>query len=156
MFIHAFVLKSRMKYGVLTVLVLLLTVGVLSAGCVGLDSPVTEPLAGDPVLGEWIGNKQTTQIDSGTGDILKISENYKVRVQADGRGTLTYHYDKRGSSSFDYSFWGDVTVSKEDNVYTIGGSSEGAYVMTLSADGSAMMMMMIPDGSEIFLQKDAS
>ncbi len=50
MFICESVLKLRMKYGVLTVLVLFLTVGVLSAGCVGLDSPVIEPLAGDPVL----------------------------------------------------------------------------------------------------------
>ncbi|HJK78538.1 MAG TPA: hypothetical protein O0Y06_07075 [Methanocorpusculum sp.] len=154
-----------MKYGVVTVLVLVLvlvlTVGILSAGCVGVDSPVTEPLAGDPVLGEWIGNKQTTQIDSGTGDILKISENCKVRVSADGSGTLTYHSTKRGSSSFghyegdaSYSLCGDVTVSKQDNVYTIGGSSEGTYVMTLSADGSAVLET--PYGSMLLLHKSSS
>lgn len=161
MFICTFVLKLRMKYGVVTVLVLVLTVGILSAGCVGVDFPVTEPLAGDPVLGEWIGNKQTTQIDSGTGDILKISENCKVRVSADGSGTLTYHSTKRGSSSFghyegdaSYSLCGDVTVSKQDNVYTIGGSSEGTYVMTLSADGPAVLET--PCGSKLLLHKSSS
>ncbi len=161
MFICTFVLKLRMKYGVVTVLVLVLAVGILSAGCVGVDSPVTESLVGDPVLGEWIGNKQITQIDSRTGDILEISENYTVRVSADGSGTLTYHSMKRGRSSVgqyegdvSHSFWGDVTVSKQDNVYTIGGSSEGTYVMTLSADGPAVLET--PCGSKLLLHKSSS
>lgn len=137
-----------------TALVLLLTAVVLSAGCVGMSTPVTEPLAGDPVLGEWLGNRQITQINSSTNETVKISMNCRVKILADGKGTVAYHYGERGSFSFSHSFWGDVTVSKQDNVYTLDGSTAGVYVMTLSEDGVAMMT--IPGGLEMFLWKGES
>ena len=150
MFICESVLKLRMKYGVLTVLVLFLAVGVLSAGCVGLDSPVTEPLAGDPVLGEWIGNKQTTQIDSGT--ITEISTNYTITISSDGSGSVAYDYkERKGFSSTSNHYAMDGTVSKNENVYTIDAQLLGKYVVTLSADGSAVLT--IPAGSELPLHK---
>ncbi|MDU9376729.1 hypothetical protein McpSp1_13560 [Methanocorpusculaceae archaeon Sp1] len=139
-----------MKYGLLAAVVLLLAAVVLSAGCVGFP-PAEDPLAGDLALGEWLGNRQTTQIDSETGEVLKISGNCRVKIYADGRGKMFCHYDGRGSSSFFYTLDGDVRVSKTDNVYTIDTSSAGAYVMTLSEDGYAKMRT--PYGSEIFLQK---
>ena len=151
MFIRESVLKPRMKYVFLTALVLLVTAVVLSAGCIGMDTPAADPLAGDPVLGEWIGNQQITRTESGTGEVLKISRSCKVKIQADGRGTMIYHHGEGGGPGISHSFSGDVTVSKTDNFYIIDGSSAGIFVMTLSEDGSARMRT--PYGSEIFLQK---
>ena len=97
MFICESVLKLRMKYG-------------------GADCSCSVSDGGGAVgglCGLGLSRHRTACRRSGTGDILKISENCKVRAQADGRGTLIYHYTKRGSSSVAYyegdvshSFWG--------------------------------------------------
>ncbi len=154
MFIRESVLKPRMKSVFLTVPILLLTVVVVSAGCIGMGIPAADPLAGDPALGAWVGNKQITQIDSDTGETVKISRNCMVRIREDGRGTMIYHHGEGGGPGISRSFSGDVTVSKTDNFYIIDSSSTGIFVMTLSEDGSARMRT--PYGSEIFLQKGES
>jgi len=150
MFIRESVLKLRMKYGVLTVLVLLLTVVVLSAGCIGLDFSATEPLAGDPALGIWTASEQSIQTGSGT--TTEISTNYTITISADGSGTVAYDRKERKGYSFSSDHYSmDGTVSKSENVYTIDAQLLGKYVVTLSANGS--VTLTTPAGSELPLHK---
>lgn len=119
------------------------------SGCSYPDSDPA-PLAGDPALGVWAASEQTTQTDSGT--ITEISTNYIITISSDGSGSVAYDYkERKGFSSTSNHYAMDGTVSKNENVYTIDAQLLGKYVVTLSADGSAVLT--IPAGSELPLHK---
>ncbi|MDV0441322.1 hypothetical protein [Methanorbis furvi] len=139
-----------MKYGLLAAVVLFLAAVVLSAGCVGFP-PAEDPLAGDPALGTWVGNRLITKIDSDTGEKVNISRSCMIKIREDGRCTMSYSHGEGEGPGIYRSFSGVVTVSKQDNFYIIDASSAGIFVMTLSEDG--YVKMMTPYGSELYLQR---
>lgn len=146
-----------MRYISLTICILILAAVAFAAGCIGTDTPavptltqIPAPLAGDPALGVWTASEQTTQTDSGT--ITEISTNYTITISSDGSGSVAYDYkERKGFSSTSNHYAMDGTVSKNENVYTIDAQLLGKYVVTLSADGSAVLT--IPAGSELPLHK---
>ena len=125
-----------MRYVFLIAGVLILAAAAFSAGCIGENTPEHPSLAGDPAVGVWTGNKQTTQICSDTGEIVKISRNHAVTIREDGSGTVVSHVS--GEIPPLKSIISDSTVSKTGNVYMINWS-RGTSVMTVSDDGSAVL-----------------
>lgn len=68
------------------------------------------------------------------------------------RGAVAYdHKERKGFSSTSNHYSMDGTVSKNENAYTIDAQLLGKYVVTLSADGSAILTT--PAGSELPLHK---
>ncbi|MCZ0860114.1 hypothetical protein O0S10_02575 [Methanocorpusculum sp. MG] len=148
-----------MRYFSQIACVLFLIAVVFAAGCIETNTPGTptptpasNPLAGDPVVGVWTASEQVTQSDSGTGKTTEITTDYTITILSDGSCTVVSDCNKKkGFSSVSNLVSTDGTVSKNENVYTIEAQLQRKFVVTLSADGSAVLTT--PDGSELPLQK---
>ncbi|MDV0441323.1 hypothetical protein [Methanorbis furvi] len=134
-----------MKWFIVPVAVIL-TALLLTAGCIGTDTPVQQSLSEKP-LGTWV-----VMLTSETVNCTERYDSYELRLWENESGTVIYsHTEKVNNQTSTTTHQMEGPVIKNENAYTIVTENDGNFTLTFSTDTNywGPEILTLPDGTEV-------
>ncbi|MDV0443579.1 hypothetical protein [Methanorbis rubei] len=124
----------------------ILTVLLLTAGCIGTDTPVQQSLSEKP-LGTWV-----VMLPSETVNGTERYDSYELKLWENEFGTVIYsHTEKVNDQTSTTTYQMEGPVIKNENNYTVVTEDAGNFTLTFSTDTNYWRpeILTLPDGTEV-------